>query len=149
MQTYQKVHDDLLDLETQYFAQARSLYPAPNACVTGGIQFAVIDTLYKDDPKPKPVVCVVGINYTQRPTQAPAFFPYLGGVAGPPRVADATTSCKAVAELIAAYNRNTPYWTAKSAVGIYYSGASGPFGSPAATTKSKLLSCKRGRTTTT
>src|SRR5258708_5133911 len=134
MQTYQKVHADLLALETQYFALAKVQYLTPNACATGAIQFAAIDTLFARDPKPKPVVCVVGINYTQQPKRSLACFHYLGGVAGLPKVEQSDTGSRnAVAHLIAAYNRNTADWTASSGKGAFYPNEIGPFGSASAT----------------
>jgi hypothetical protein len=149
METYQIVHDTLLDLENQYFKLARYHPAISNPCTNGGIQFAAIDTRHrpkpgeKEDQKPLPVVCVVGINYTQEPlpsTGMPPPFSYLSRSAVP-RVAEPTGSRSKVAQLIAAYNRNTAYWTASTAKkGAVYPNESGPFGAKSATVKSGLTS---------
>jgi hypothetical protein len=138
MQTYKIVHNTLLDLENCYFRLARTHFPAPDNCATGGIQFAAVDTQHKLNPEPMPVICVVGINYTQKslaPTGKRAFFSYLSR--GPvPKVEKTTTrSRNAVAQLLAAYNRNSAAWTARSAKDDVYPNEPGPFGSSSATPK--------------
>lgn len=136
MQTYQIVHNTLLDLENCYFRLARTHYPTPNSFVTGGIQFAAVDTQQKVNPNPMPVICVVGINYTQQPWSGKqAFFSYLSRGSVPKLEKTTTSSRNAVAQLLAAYNRNSAGWTARGAKGAVYPNELGPFGSPSATPK--------------
>ena len=136
MQTYQIVHNTLLDLENRYFRLARTHFPAPDNCATGGIQFAAVDTKHKLNPEPMPVICAVGINYTQKPWRGKhAFFSYLSRGSAPKVEKTTTGSRNAVARLLAAYNRNSADWTARSAKGVIYPNEPGPFGSPSATPK--------------
>jgi hypothetical protein len=142
MQTYNMVHAAVLALENRFFNLALNQFPNPNNCYTGGIQFAAVDTLGGRDPEHLlPVVCVVGINYTQDPKVSPAFFPYLGKTSGLPRVAQTDAGSRnTIAQLIAAYNRNTAAWNANSPNGHFYPNECGPFGAVAASAKTGLVS---------
>jgi hypothetical protein len=136
MDTYQNVHRTLLDLERQFFPAAAVALAAPSECVTGGIQFAALDSCHCQSQRMLPVVCVLGINYTQEARTAASFYCYTGGIgSGIIKVDAGLTGCrKAVADLVKAYNRNVEAWLSTGLVRFDPSvGEVGPFGSPSAT----------------
>lgn len=136
MDTYQNVHRILLDLERQSFAAAALALAAPSDCATGGIQFAALDSSHSQSQRMLPVVCVLGINYTQEPSRAASFYSYTGRIQAREIEVDAAlTGCRnAVADLIKAYNRNVGAWLSTGIVHFDPSvGEVGPFGSPSAT----------------
>jgi hypothetical protein len=109
MERYWIIQKKLLDLERRHYPGARAVYFHPNHCISGGIQFAALDTYHKDTEGKLPVVCVVGINYTRDPTCRHCFFPFIGRGGGP-RVESKTGSRSAVVDIIEAHNRNVGAW---------------------------------------
>jgi hypothetical protein len=136
METYQNVKEILLNLERQNFPHAQTAFAAPCELITGGIQFAALDTYHCQRQERLPVVCAFGINYTQQSKVAPAFYSYRGRKGGAAILVDAksTGSRNAIACLIAAYNRNTTAWLSKGSVNFDQSRREvGPFGTCSAT----------------
>lgn len=109
METYAVVQRKLLDLERDHYPIARTRFVAPDRCVTGGIQFAALDTHHKNTADKLPVVCVMGINYTNDPTCSYRFFSSLGRSTGP-TVESGTQSRNAVVSIVAAHKRNFGAW---------------------------------------
>lgn len=138
MDTYQNIHRILLDLECQFFPAATAALATPSQCITGGIQFAALDSCHCKSQRMMPVVCVLGINYTQGGTQAASFYSYAGGIGGPRiQVHARLTGCRnGAADLIKAYDRNVETWLSTGLVNFDPSvGEVGPFGSPSATAR--------------
>jgi hypothetical protein len=59
METYQNVQRILLNLERQNFPNAQTAFAAPSQLISGGIQFAALDSYHL--PKPRTVAGCVRI----------------------------------------------------------------------------------------
>jgi len=114
--TVQSLESKLLPLEKTHYTALNEHFRWPKIkglrdCITGGVQFAAIDKHHLHCTTRKPVVAIVGVNYTQGPPDADNkhLYPYNGNN-GIPSVLATTGSCPAVTYIIAAYNRNIKEW---------------------------------------
>ncbi len=142
MNTFGRVAADVSDLERIYFERLASglqWTDALRACITGAVQFAAIDPFHREQRSSLPVICTVGINYTQGGVQSTGGLIRYHARGKAPSVERATSSRPAVALAIAAYNRNTAAWS-NPGVGQTPASPLGAYGSASATKDSGLLS---------
>ncbi|MGA8574336.1 MAG: hypothetical protein WB609_01455 [Candidatus Cybelea sp.] len=138
MDTFAALQNVLQALEREHFERLRSDFqwtPELAECISGAVQFFALDNGDRS-PDPLPVICAVGINYTQGPkTNAQELVHYGGTV---PSVTRPTGTRRQPRFVIAAYNRNRTAWTTTPA-------ADPPsplrvYGSPDATGRSGMTS---------
>jgi hypothetical protein len=138
--TFQGVAAQLEQLERAHFERLEAEFiwsDSMRSCITGAVQFGVVDAYQRKSSAPLPVICAVGVNYTQDRAAdgTPGLTRYCTRD-GHPSVIDSTGSRHAVAHVLAAYNRNEAAWidppamTPPSPVGAY--------GSPNATARAGL-----------
>lgn len=102
------------------------------------MQFGALDHSQRDGIKKLPVVCAIGINYSQQKIQADTnnLFPYQGGYQD--LVAFYTGCYGSTAQVIAAYNRNKMAWENPPPI-VEPRSPNGRYGSVNATDKCQLL----------
>jgi hypothetical protein len=111
--TVSRLSERLSELERLYFERLSNSFrwtDALRSCITGAVQFAVIDSVQRRHALRLPVVCTVGINYTQGGIGSTDGLVRYHGPGQVPSVERATACRPAVALAIAAYNRNTDAW---------------------------------------
>jgi hypothetical protein len=116
MIAFQDIRNTLLNLEKDHFQRISNSFRAgPNieACISGGIQFAALDTSESENEKRLPVIGTFGINYSQEDRPVTELFPYIGKLRGP-QVEENTGCISAVNSVLGAYNRNTDIWHAST-----------------------------------
>ena len=143
MPTFQYLETKLRSLEQQHFmlisAEIPSLSGLPiTEHISGGVQFGVIDDLHKQNSENMPVVCAIGINYTQKDQVPNNLYSYTGGNSTNILVSSKTGCNLATALVIAAYNRNKSSWE-NPPPGVKPVSTNGRYGSANATDTSQLL----------
>jgi hypothetical protein len=113
MDKFSRLARHLAELEQSYFERLRDTFAwteGLRSCITGAVQFAAIDTLHRQSNATLPVVCAVGVNYTQGGIESTDGIIRFHTPAQKPSVELNTSSRKAVALAISAYNRNAGAW---------------------------------------
>jgi hypothetical protein len=118
LDTFATIEDDLLKLEQRWFTNLKARFiphKTLEETITGGVQFAAVDGNGSDLEGSMPVICSIGINYTQNDSAKTnpfnGLYSYLENSSGP-RVRDNLTgSRKAVVAILSSYNRNENAWT--------------------------------------
>jgi hypothetical protein len=112
LETFDSLNAKLRILEEKHYQRISTefFWPDRPGIISGGVQFGAIDHSQKSVSKRLPVVCAVGINYSQQVMQSDLYklFPYKGGYSD--LVAFSTGCSGAAALVIAAYNRNKTSW---------------------------------------
>jgi hypothetical protein len=135
--SFERLERRLLDLEQEQFERLREEVRWTQrlaSCASGAVQFYSIDDEHRGEGE-LPVVCLVGINYTQEPkrkTEAIVHF----GARTPPVVTNRTATRRQPRFVVAAYNRNRHAWTATP--GIDPPSPLVTYGVPNATSRSGL-----------
>ena len=105
-------------------------------CISGSAQFFSIDDAYRDEGV-LPVICLVGVNYTQEPKrESPGLVHYSDRE--PPTVTRSTATRRQPRFVVAAYNRNQAIWETKQ--GTHPVSPLGAYGARNATAQSGLTS---------
>jgi hypothetical protein len=110
------------------------------ACISGGVQYGVLDSFHKAVERPMPVIVAVGINYSQdakTDNGERRMFNHLGVKSNDTLVVSNTQCRPAVAMCLAAYNRNSEAWQHSPP---HLESIAERFGSNEATKRSKLTS---------
>jgi hypothetical protein len=109
------ISESLAALERREFASLRKsfrLTPELADYVRGSVQFYAVDKPRNSPSSSLPVICAIGINYTQDGRCATELFPYDQGGVG---VVRATPSTAAVISVISAFRRNSEAWVSRPA----------------------------------
>ena len=118
MITFLDISDELTILERRQFERIHSSFRWPEelkANIRGSIQCYAVDKPKNVSGERLPVICAIGINYTQNGRcSTNDIFPYDEGGVG---VVRSTASTSAVVSVLAAYERNRNAWTTRKAVG--------------------------------
>src|SRR5580700_1794982 len=131
---FQDVERALSMLEQRQFDSIRTAFRWPEELkphIRGSIQYFALDKAKNANVRPLPVICAVGINYTQNGRcSMDGLFRYEEPTAG---VVRSTASTSAVVSVVAAYQRNQIAWTSRKAVDP--ESPMGFYGSPDATSR--------------
>jgi hypothetical protein len=106
----------LAGLEEKHFEQIREAFRWTDAVtphIRGSVQVFAVDKPKTALAEPLPVICAVGINYTQNGRTSTELFQYEEDGIG---VVRSTTSTAAVLSVVNAYERNRVAWTSLPAV---------------------------------
>jgi hypothetical protein len=140
LETFDRLKAKLQILEEKHYQRILAAFSWSNRSelISGGVQFGALDHSQRKSTKKLPVVCVIGINYSQQKMQADTnnLFPYQGGYHD--LVAFYTGCYEPTAHVIAAYNRNKTSWENPPPIVVPRS-PSGRYGSVNATDKCQLL----------
>lgn len=139
METFQNVKATLEELEHSSFTRLKKRFVASDGigdCINGAIQFFALDPGKQIVKDRMPIVCTVGINYTQERR------PFTGELrplllSSPSGVVDNTRCSEATSYVIAAYNRNASVWTNRP--GVDPPSPRKVYAAPNATARSGLL----------
>ncbi len=116
MKTFDELERQLDALEREQFERLRAHFhwaPELRECISGTVQFFALDRHRGSGPLP--VICALGINYTQGPkTNSGQLIHYSGK--RDPFVSRSTGTRRQPRFVIAAYNRNRVAWTSVAAV---------------------------------
>lgn len=117
MNSFAVLEKELKALEQEHFERLRSQFQWTSQlaeCVSGSVQFFALNSADSSSDR-LPVICAVGINYTQGPkVNAQELVHYSGEAA--PLVTHASGTRLQPRFVIAAYNRNRNAWTSTPAV---------------------------------
>ena len=108
--SFRVVSDKLSKLEHKTFDAIRRTFSWPSDLrpyLRGSIQCFAVERQKVASDMALPVVCAVGVNYTQNGRCSSELFPYEEGGAG---VIRSTASTSAVVSLVSAYERNRDAW---------------------------------------
>lgn len=117
MRTFAELENRLRELEREHFERLRAAFrwtPELRECISGMVQFFALDNS-DPSPAPQPVVCAIGINYTQGPKTNGERLLHYGGTSDP-IVTRPTGTRRQPRFVIAAYNRNRTMWTSAPTV---------------------------------
>jgi hypothetical protein len=117
MDTFQNIHRELSILELRNMKRLRRSFswtPEIATCLSGSAQFFAVDNYHRESIERLPLICAVGINYTQeRRGSTSQLVHYL-----PPDDASVIDnnagSRRAIGYVLAAYNRNRAAWETKT-----------------------------------
>jgi hypothetical protein len=115
MRTFDELERQLDALEQEQFERLRAHFrwaPELRECISGTVQFFALDR--DRSSAALPVICAVGINYTQGPRTNAEQLMHYGGKADP-YVSRSTGTRRQPRFVIAAYNRNRVAWTSIAA----------------------------------
>jgi hypothetical protein len=113
---FRDVSDTLSQLERKAFDAIRRSFRWPSDVapfIRGSIQCFAVDKPKAAPDSILPVVCAVGVNYTQNGRCSTELFPYEEGGAG---VIRATASMSSVISVVSAYERNRDTWVSRKAI---------------------------------
>jgi hypothetical protein len=117
MDTFLNLYRYISKFERHYFSSVSRIFASTSQlpCITNGaVQFAALDDFHKKNPRRElPVVCTIGINYTQSPATniSLSLFSYLRLKDGAPGMLTSLPRERyACAVACAAYNRNLSNW---------------------------------------
>ena len=116
MNIFNSLEKELLALERTHFERLRRNFewsPELAPCISGAVQFFSIDDTYRNGAE-LPVVCLVGVNYTQEKKRDTRELVHYSG-ATPPTVSNRTPTRRQPQFVIAAYNRNRLSWATMTA----------------------------------
>ncbi len=117
MKTFAQLEEELQTLEQEHFKRLRADFRWTSElreCISGTVQFFALDNADRS-VAPLPVVCAVGINYTQGPKTNAEQLLHYGGKTDP-FVTRPTGTRRQPRLVIAAYNRNRTTWASAAAL---------------------------------